>query len=305
MKQIKSFYSINSPIFRSNSLYYNYNNYNSNKNMFNNNNNSIEILSYNENTQNIDIISIQKENFDKSDSIKINNKEKVNETIIIDKITKEIIQQEIKEKIYLKKPFKEKKKLGRKVKSEENLGEHNKFSDDNIIRKIKNAILNSVFIFINENLRIIYSNLNKDSLKEMQLFKLKQNITIKGKADYNKNLLNRELKSIFSEDISDKYTRYSPKHNKDLIEKLLNEKDENKREFFNKLFNLTFLDCLNHFRGSTILNELNGLKQFEKYFDELNEEKNNEVYKKIFKYFLNNFEKEILEKKERKRIRKK
>ena len=304
MKQIKSFYSINSPIFRSNLLYYNYNNYNSNKNMFNNNN-SIEILSYNENTQNIDVISIQKENSDKSDSIKINNKEKVNDTIIIDKITKEIIQQEIKEKIYLKKPFKEKKKLGRKVKSEENLGEHNKFSDDNIIRKIKNAILNSVFIFINENLRIIYSNLNKDSLKEMQLFKLKQNITIKGKADYNKNLLNRELKSIFSEDISDKYTRYSPKHNKDLIEKLLNEKDENKREFFNKLFNLTFLDCLNHFRGSTFLNELNGLKQFEKYFDELNEEKNNEMYKKIFKYFLNNFDKEILEKKERKRIRKK
>ena len=86
MKQIKSFYSINSPIFRSNLLYYNYNNYNSNKNMFNNNN-SIEILSYNENTQNIDVISIQKENSDKSDSIKINNKEKVNDTIIIDKIT--------------------------------------------------------------------------------------------------------------------------------------------------------------------------------------------------------------------------
>ena len=52
-----------------------------------NNNNSIEILSYNENTQNIDVISIQKENSDKSDSIKINNKEKVNDTIIIDKIT--------------------------------------------------------------------------------------------------------------------------------------------------------------------------------------------------------------------------
>lgn len=68
---------------------------------------------------------------------------------------------------------------------------------------------------------------------------------------------------------------------------------------------MTFLDCLNHFRGSTFLNELNGLKQFEKYFDELNEEKNNEMYKKIFKYFLNNFDKEILEKKERKRIRKK
>ena len=30
--------------------------------------------------------------------------------------------------------------MGRKIKAEENLGEHNKFSDDNIQRKLKNAI---------------------------------------------------------------------------------------------------------------------------------------------------------------------
>ena len=60
---------------------------------------------------------------------------------------KEMIQLKIKEKIYLKKPFKEKKILGRKKKSFADLGEHNKFSDDNIIRKCKHVILNSVLHF--------------------------------------------------------------------------------------------------------------------------------------------------------------
>ena len=36
-----------------------------------------------------------------------------------------------------KRPFKEKKDLGRKKKEYEGLGLHNKFSDDNIIRKVK------------------------------------------------------------------------------------------------------------------------------------------------------------------------
>ena len=64
---------------------------------------------------------------------------------IINRIEKEYIQKNIRDNIYIKKPFKEKKKLGRKIKLEENLGEHNKFSDDNIQRKLKNAILTNIF----------------------------------------------------------------------------------------------------------------------------------------------------------------
>ena len=264
------------------------------------NNNYIEI-SYNDNSMNIEELFVPRQKLDKSDSSEKKNKEKEKDNSIIDKITKENIQQEIKEKIYLKKPFKEKKKLGRKIKSDECLGEHNKFSDDNIIRKIKSTILNNVLFFINQKIKINYPNLNKDSLKEMQLFKLKQNTIIKNKANYNKQLLNTTLKSIFSTDISDKYTRYSSKHNKDLIEKLLNEIDENNREYFNNLLNLTFIDCLSHFRGSIFLNELNGLKRFENYLEGLNEKNNDDMYKMVLKYFLYNFEKEILEKKERRR----
>ena len=220
---------------------------------------------------------------------------------IIDKNTKELIQLKIKENIYSKKPFKEKKKLGRKFKSEECLGEHNKFSDDNLMRKIKNTVLSYTQNFINENIKILYSNIDKNVLKEMRLYKLKQKSSEKNRVDYNKKLLNRTLKSIFSEDVSNKYKLHSAQHNRDLIERLINDEDEIKQNHFNKLFNLTFSDCLNHFRGSIFLDELKGLKQFEHYLTELQTGNNNEMYKKVLKYYLVNYEKEIMEKKERKR----
>ena len=249
--------------------------------------------------KNCDILNYgsKKENFSKIEN---------DNGILIDRKMKENIQQKIRMKIFSKKPFKEKKKkLGRKIKSDECLGEHNKFSDDNVLRKIKSAVLNSTLIFINDNIKKKYPNLDINSLKEKQLLKLKQNETRKGKASYNKQLLNRTLKSIFSEDISSKYTRYSPKHNKESIEKLINENDETKRVFFNKLLNLTFIDCLNHFRGSAIFEELNGLKKFEKYFKELKVVNDKEMYEKVLKYCLFNYEKEIMNKKERNRIKRK
>ena len=217
---------------------------------------------------------------------------------------KESIQLKIKENIYLKKPFNEKKNLGRKKKSYEGLGEHNKFSDDNIIRKCKHVILDSVLVFINEKIKLFYSDMSKRALKERTLFKLKQNQSRSSMVNYNKMFLNKTLKSIFSENISTKYSRYSPSHNKDIIEILINEKDENKRNTFNIIFNLTFFDCLKHFRGSEIVEELNGLNQLEDYLNRIKIFNNYDEYCNLFKFFINNFEKIIMEKKGRIRRKK-
>ena len=233
------------------------------------------------------------------------SKEKNDNFKIIDKTTKENIQKEIKEKIYLKKPFKEKKKLGRKIKSNECLGEHNKFSDDNVQMKLKNGILKSVFQFINKKIKIFYSDINKSSLSKMQLLKLKQKSKERSKAEYNKNFLNKTLKSIFSEEVSGKYLRYNPNHNKDLIEKLINDKDETKREIFYKLFNLTFMDCLNHFRGSHAFEELKGMNQFEQYLNEIKSVNDDDMYKNVLKYYLVNYEREVMDRKERNREKRK
>ena len=91
------------------------------------------------------------ENFNKSnEKLKNSNfSEKKEDEFEQGKKYKESLQFKIKEKIYEKRPFKEKKKfLGRKKKCFEGLGEHNKYSDDNLIRKCKNVILNNIRIFI-------------------------------------------------------------------------------------------------------------------------------------------------------------
>ena len=70
------------------------------------------------------------------------------------------------------------------------------------------------------------------------------------------------------------------------------------------MFNLTFVDCLEHFRGSKKVKELEGIKNLKNYLKEL-KIKHDDNYCTIFKYFVNNFETIIKEKKSRIRNKKK
>ena len=246
------------------------------------------ILNYFTNT----LINTKELNFDKD----INNEKEDN--IILDKKFVENIQWKEREKILSKRPFKEKKDLGRKKKEYEGLGLHNKFSDDNIIRKVKNAILQNTRIFINSKIKTIYEYKNNKFSKRKELLKMKKSQPISSRVDYNKNFLEKNLGEIFSDNISSKYIQYPSSHNKKLIESLINDEDEQKRKIFNEIFNLTFLDCLNHFRGSKIIEELKGLNNLEEYLKRAKIIKDKE-YCTIFKYFVNNFEKIIMDKKAR------
>ena len=213
-----------------------------------------------------------------------------------DKKFAENIQWKEREKILSKRPFKEKKDLGRKKKEYEGLGLHNKFSDDNIIRKVKNTILKCIMEFINQKIKTVYGYKYEKDAKEKKLYKLKQNQSISSRIDYNKNFLHKTLDEIFSADISSKYSIHLMTHNKNLIESLINDEDEQKRNVFIKIFNLTFLDCLNHFRGSQKFEELEGVNELEDYLKDSKIEVNKE-YCALFKFFVNNFEKIIMDKK--------
>ena len=213
-----------------------------------------------------------------------------------DKKFAENIQWKEREKILSKRPFKEKKDLGRKKKEYEGLGLHNKFSDDNIIRKVKNTILKCIMEFINQKIKTVYGYKYEKDAKEKKLYKLKQNQSISSRIDYNKNFLHKTLDEIFSADISSKYSIHPMTHNKNLIESLINDEDEQKRNVFIKIFNLTFLDCLNHFRGSQKFEELEGVNELEDYLKDSKIEGNKE-YCALFKFFVNNFEKIIMDKK--------
>ena len=233
-----------------------------------------------------------------------NKKAEKEEKVIIDKKYIESIQMKVKENILAKRPFKEQKNLGRKKKAYEGLGEHNKFSSDNIIRKVKHVILQRILNFINHKIRILYAYEGENILKEKKLFKLKQNQPISSRSDYNKNFLEKTLGEIFSEDISSKYSCHPSTHNKKLIVSLINDKDEKKRNIFNNIFNLTFIDCLKHFRGNNKIEELEGINNLEDYLKG-QKNKNDEEYCILLKYFVNNYETIIKEKKSRIRVKNK
>ena len=162
------------------------------------------------------------------------------------------------------------------------------------LEKVKNIILKNLLNFINDKIKEIYnSNIGKGIfIKKLLSIKQKQ----KGD-NFNKEFLDKSIGNIFSEDIRTNYSLYLPSHNKRLIELLLNEEDNNKRIYFNKLFNLTFRDALKYFRGSEDIEELNGMEKFGSKNKDI---KNDENYLITLKYYVINFE-EILGRKRNKK----
>jgi hypothetical protein len=166
-------------------------------------------------------------------------------------------------------------------------GVHNKYSDDNLRRKCKHLVLKSVFNFINEKIRIIYDNHINQGLLTKQLLTINQKQISDATILFNKNFLYKSLKDIFSVSISSRYTNYLETHNKTLINFLMKEEeDENKKEYFNGLFNLRFIDCLEQFRGTADYFHLDGLTTFDEIKSEFEKDKNylDILTKYIFEY---------------------
>jgi len=174
------------------------------------------------------------------------------------------------------------KKCGRKNKESNEIGDHNKYSNDNIVKKIKTNFFSTILIFINSVIQD----------KDKKLLNISGEFSKYSKADFNKELLHKSLKEIFSANISGKYRNYGNDYNKKMIEKLLNDEDIKKRNFYETLFNLTFLDCIKHIRGDIYINELSGLKTLNEIVEDLKEDNN---YENKFKSYILIFE-EIIEK---------
>ena len=196
-----------------------------------------------------------------------------------------------------KEKAKEKLKAGRKKKNSFEVGNHNKYTSDNIIRKCKTVMINILFNFINKTIKDIYKKGYENSLKPKKLMKMNQSQIISSSVKYNKSFLNKNLKDIFSEDLSTRCRNFKVDHNKNLINELLNEKDEIRRLFFTDLFSLTFLDCIEHFRGSKNIYCLEGLPNYNEISEKLN---GDEDYKESFRCYIDNFESIIQNKKPRK-----
>ena len=211
-----------------------------------------------------------------------------------------------------KKNNKDTTKRGRKRKREDiddnnDKKTHNKFSDDNLRKKCKNIVLKSILEFINGKIKEQYNDKIGHGKFKKELKILDQEKKVKSTVSFEKSFLNKTLKEIFSGDISARFYNFPRNYNKMMIESLIEDIDEERRKYFIKLFDITFIDCLKYFREdkeALNIGELNGLKQISSIKEELIMKHGNEYFE-IFKNYLQNFEDIINNKRERKKRKEK
>ena len=174
-----------------------------------------------------------------------------------------------------------------------NNNEHDKFTDDNVRRKVKRLVFTHLLEYLNKQIKVKYNgNIGKGVFKK-ELRILNQAQIANSNIAFNKALLNKTLYDIFSDKISSRITNYSEDHNKVIIEGLINEKDTEKRIYFKNIFSLTFSDCLEYLKGEKHFDQLNGLELFSEFKeikqDYLKKYNDGEEYVKLLTYHLKEF----------------
>lgn len=171
---------------------------------------------------------------------------------------------------------KEKQFLGKK-RLDEN---HTKNAFDNIVRKIKSKLFGAIIIILNKSLEEKNKVEKKDKRekkgerKNECFLKPEQQIILQTNVKENLELLDMKLREIFSKKVSEKVKNYSKEHqldyNKNFIEKI---KDDPKKQKTNEILDMTFFQCLEHFRGSQKYEALNGLEiEYENVIEEMNDD---------------------------------
>ena len=185
-----------------------------------------------------------------------------------------------------------KKLLGRKRKDGIEKGKHNKYSPDNIIKKIKTIFFKYIIIYIN-------------LIKEKHAQKYKENFEFKKlsyenyinnlKKDKEILLLNKPLKDFVSLEISSKHG-LNFDFNRQKMEKILEEEKDNQKLKF--LLNMTFDEWIDIFTFKKKVDddlEFNGLQDvLEDLYDKVDDE-----YFSRFIFYLFNYKNWLYNKKAR------
>jgi len=174
---------------------------------------------------------------------------------------------------------------------------HNKYSKDNIIKKIKCLFLKYLIITINFVIKQFKTNKNKDySLKKLK-YKYSEHLNTKSDLE----LLKKPIKDLLSKEISKQY-KSPPDTNKKIIENLL--KDEEDNIIIQEVFKITFCEWIYLFRKNKakVINGKNikfdGIK---KLYKKINQKNPNDIkYISEFKKCLNKYEEWFENKKPRK-----
>jgi len=144
--------------------------------------------------------------------------------------------------------------LNKKRNRDKNIN-NKKINFDKIIRRIKMSVLNAIIRFINHKIEI---DNNYDNVKGIILQINKKELS-HSNVEENKKFLKKNLEEILATNISKKYTNYIPTHNIELIQDLI----INKGEDYKKIFELTFLDCVEYIRETKNISILDGLDKID------------------------------------------
>ena len=144
--------------------------------------------------------------------------------------------------------------LNKKRNRDKNIN-NKKINFDKIIRRIKMSILDAIIRFINHKIEI---DNNYDNVKGIILSINKKELS-HSNVEENKKFLKKNLEEILATNISKKYTNYIPTHNIELIQDLI----INKGEDYKKIFELTFLQCVEYIRGTKNISILDGLDKID------------------------------------------
>ena len=174
-------------------------------------------------------------------------------------------------------------KIGQKVKREEK----ENYSNDNLLRRAKTILFDSLLKYDNYIISKVYNDHIGNGVNIKKLLKINHSQIKNTNSNYNRDLIKTSQGKIFSENISKRHTYYPEDHNKRLINKLLNENDDDKRKTFVNLFSKTLKECIQHITGQKI-EELKGLERF--YENEINELEEGDEFKKEIKKFIDNYE---------------
>ena len=192
---------------------------------------------------------------------------------------------------------------GRKRKGEDNSSSsHTKYSDDNSRRKVKRIIITELQDFINFRIEIIFGDEIGEGMLKKKLMKLCQDQIQDASIQFNLAFLEKTLREIFSENISTRITNYPSDRNKQIVEELINDKNDVRRKYFDGLFKLTFLHCLKYFGNDqdADIEYLKGFKKFDQMKDKI-EKKNGKHYTEHISEYLNKYEQILYKKRPRKR----
>ena len=181
---------------------------------------------------------------------------------------------------------------------EEDILEKKNYSLHYLIRRAKKIIFDTLLKYDNDVISKVYNNNIGYGINIKKILRIKHFQIQNTNAIFNKELFKKTQGSIFSSDLSTRYTNYPSNHNKILINKLLNEENADKRKIFRDLFSQTFLECIENLIGKRKNESLKGLdKYYEKEMMNLDEE---EKFKDLLKKIINGLKNIFEEKKPRK-----